>query len=111
MDWVPVVVVAGFVIVVAIAIIMAVRGIAEWISNSFKPVLTRRARVTGKRTRVSGGGEHSHVRTTYYATFELAESGSRHEFRVSGRVHGSLSEGDEGELTYQGTRYHGFSRS
>ena len=110
MEWVPVVVGAGFVIVAILVVATVVRGIVEWISNSLKPVLTERARVTGKRTRVSGGGQHGHTSTTYYVTFELAEDGSRHEFKVSGRTHGSLCEGDEGELTYQGTRYHGFSR-
>jgi hypothetical protein len=110
MAWVSIVVVAGFVIVAVIILITGVRGIAEWISNSSKPVLTERARVTGKRTHVSGGGQHSQARTNYYVTFELAEDGSRHEFRVSGKAYGRLSERDEGELTYQGTRYVGFSR-
>ena len=109
MEWVPVVVVAGFVIAGVVIIITVVQGIAEWISNSFKPVLTKRERVTGKRTHVSGGGQHSHARTSYYVTFELTEDGSRREFRVSGKAYGRLSEGDEGELTYQGTRYRGFS--
>ena len=114
-ECIPVVVGAGFVIAAAFIIITLVRGIAEWLSNSSKPVLTKRARVTGKRTHVSGSGgsthHHGHTRTTYYVSFELIEDGTRHEFRVSGKEYGILCEGDEGDLTYQGTRYRGFSRS
>jgi hypothetical protein len=32
------------------------------------------------------------------------------EFSISGRDYGLLAEGDVGELEFQGTRYHGFSR-
>ncbi len=122
MDGIPVIISVIFVIVFAAVIVTAVRGLLGWASNNAKPVLTARARVTGKRTRVTGGGEmRSH--TSYYATFELAEDRTRHEFKVSGKVYGTLlafrighsdgtlSEGDEGDITYQGTRYHGFSRS
>ena len=48
--------------------------------------------------------------TTYYVTFE-AESGDRTEFRVSGREYGSIAEGDQGKLTFQGTRYISFDRN
>lgn len=47
--------------------------------------------------------------TTYYVTFE-AEKNNRMEFRVSGKEFGMLAEGDQGKLTYQGSRYHFFER-
>ncbi len=110
MQIIPVIIGVIFIIVFVAIIITAVRRLAEWMDNNTKPVFTVGAKVTGKRTRVTGGGEmRSH--TTYYATFELDEDRTRHEFKVSGKVYGILSEGDEGHLTYQGSRYHGFSRS
>ena len=51
----------------------------------------------------------SHTSTTYYATFQV-ESGDRMEFSVSGAEYGMLAEGDQGSLTFQGTRYLGFER-
>ena len=49
------------------------------------------------------------VSTSYYATYQL-DSGERLEFSVGGREYGMLAEGDQGTLTYQGTRYKGFER-
>jgi hypothetical protein len=94
-------------------LIRAMGGIARWVSDSSKPVLTRRARVIGKRTHVSGGGgtQPSGTWTAYFVSFELVEDGSRHEFKVRGKEYGLLCEGDEGHLAYQGGRYRGFSRS
>ena len=47
--------------------------------------------------------------TWYYATFQV-ESGDRMEFSASGREYGLLVEGDTGRLTFQGTRYLGFTQ-
>ena len=38
------------------------------------------------------------------------KGGERMEFGLYGKDFGLLVEGDEGVLTYQGTRYHGFDR-
>lgn len=46
----------------------------------------------------------------YYVTFEV-ESGDRMEFSVYGKEYGMLAEGDEGKLTFQGSRYLGFERA
>src|SRR4051812_12888390 len=89
-----------------------VKGIAEWSHNNGMPVETLPARVVAKRGETSGNGMHHHhhrVRTSYYVTFEL-KSGERMEFGLDGSDFGLLVEGDEGELTFQGTRYHGFER-
>lgn len=45
----------------------------------------------------------------YYVTFQF-ESGDRMEFQVYGSEYGMLAEGDEGKLTFQGTRYLSFER-
>lgn len=42
-------------------------------------------------------------------TFQV-ESGDRMEFVVSGTEYGVLVEGDQGQLTFQGTRYLSFDR-
>ena len=52
---------------------------------------------------------HSSSSTYYYVTFEV-ESGDRLEYQVSGEEYGLLVEGDQGKLTFQGTRYKGFVR-
>ena len=51
----------------------------------------------------------SSARTRYFATFEL-EKGTRLELEVNDYEYGMLAEGDQGKLTFQGTRYLGFER-
>ena len=102
-----------FVLVIGAILFSIVRGVGQWAWNNGQPVLTEQARVVAKRTETGGhvGGETGgRVYTTYYVTFEL-ESGERREFEVRGRDSGALVEGDEGSLTYQGTRYKGFERA
>jgi hypothetical protein len=87
--------------------------VAEWADNNSKPVLSAPARVITKRSETSGSVSRNtggSVSTSYYATFEL-ETGERREFSMYGKAYGLLAEGDEGTLTYQGTRYHGFERN
>ena len=106
---VPIIVGIGFVIVIGILIISAAKGLNTWTTNNNSPILTVPAAIVAKRTEVSGGGHDTSASTSYYATFEL-ENGERVELRVSGKVYGSFVEGDNGTLTYQGTRYHQFER-
>ena len=51
----------------------------------------------------------SHTSTSHYVTFQV-ESGDRMELNVTGSEYGLLVEGDQGRLTFQGTRYLGFER-
>ena len=53
---------------------------------------------------------HATSSTDYFVTFEV-ESGDRMEFLMAGTEYGQLMEGDEGKLTFQGTRYLGFERA
>ena len=51
----------------------------------------------------------SSTHTRYFATFEL-EDGSRLELGLKDAEYGMLAEGDQGQLSFQGTRYLGFER-
>jgi Protein of unknown function (DUF2500) len=98
-----------FVIVISFILFSAVKGVTQWSQNNQSPTLNVWAKVLGKRTAVKGGGE-SRAYSHYYITFEV-ESGDRVELKVKDTDYGMLVEGDEGELTFQGTRYLGFERS
>lgn len=106
-----------FVLVIGTFVVTAVRGISQWNKNNNSPRLTVMATVVAKRTQVShhhhaGGADHvGHTTssTRYYATFQV-ESGDRMELCVSGYEYGMLVEGDQGKLSFQGTRYLGFER-
>ncbi|WP_053369053.1 DUF2500 domain-containing protein [Bacillus sp. FJAT-27245] len=105
----PIFFIVMFVIVIGVIFFAVVKGIGEWSSNNKQPRLTVKAVVVSKRTEVSGGSGDSSASTWYYATFEV-ESGDRMEFAVNGRDFGLIAEGDAGNLDFQGTRYHGFTR-
>ena len=105
-----------FILVIGMFIMAFVQGISEWNKNNNSPRLTVPATVVAKRTNVSHhhhGGvnehHHHHTSTSYYVTFQV-ESGDRMELQVSGQEYGMVVEGDVGNLTFQGTRYHGFER-
>jgi hypothetical protein len=109
---VPIFIALIAILIVGILIFTIIKAIAKWQHNNTQPVLSVASRVVTKRTRVSGHAPPDRVRTTstyYYCTFE-DERGQRHEFRISGKEYGQLVEGDQGTLTYQGTRYRGFQR-
>ena len=97
--------------------LIAVKGIAQWNRNNHSPRLTVEATVVAKRqhtTRHHHGGvddmHHVSTDTTYYATFQF-ESGDRLELRIPRDQIGYLVEGDQGKLTFQGTRFLGFART
>ena len=105
-----------FVLVIGTFIVTAVKGICQWNKNNNSPRLTVPATVVSKRTNVTrhhhggaNGHHHHNTSTTYYVTFQV-ESGDRMELHVAGHEYGLLVEGDNGRLTFQGTRYLGFER-
>lgn len=109
---IPFMIVGGliFLIVIGVSATVMVKGLAQWSRNNASPVVTTSAVVTSKRTDVSGGSNERRAITSYLVTFETP-TGERHEMRMPGSNYGILSEGDEGRLTFQGTRYRGFERS
>ncbi len=112
------------IVVFAVLLIGAIgRGIYVWMKNNRSPQETVNARVVAKRMKVSGHGGtamtnrvstmntiHSSTYTQYFVTFEL-EDGKRLELGVKDPEYGMLAEGDQGRLSYQGTRYLGFERT
>lgn len=103
-----------FLLVIGMFLFVIIRGIGQWNHNNHSPRLSVPARVVSRRQHHehhaaanSGTGMGS---TSYYVTFEV-ESGDRMEFHLTGKEYGMLAEGDEGMLTFQGTRYHGFERN
>ena len=108
------------IVIMVVILLSAARGISTWNKNNHSPRLTVSAMVVSRRTEVShhchtnagdaGDGYHTTSSTWYYFTFQFASSG-RMEFQVEGSEYGMLVEGDEGELTFQGTRYLGFERN
>lgn len=105
-----------FFIIMATFVVTLVKSITQWNKNNHSPRLTVPARIVAKRTnhtRHHHNGPNSHLHgstsTSYYVTFEV-ESGDRMELRMQGHEYGLLVEGDQGQLTFQGTRYLGFQR-
>ena len=106
-----------FLLVTAMFVVIAVKGISEWNKNNNSPRLTVPATVVSKRTNVSHSHHHhgnNHIAhtstsTTYYVTFQV-ESGDRMELRMAGHQFGLIVEGDRGQLTFQGTRFLDFQR-
>lgn len=95
------------IVVLLLLLPIIVRGISIRHKNNNSPRLSVPVKIVTKRAHINVSNGDSH--TTYYVTFE-AESGDRTEFRVSGREYGSMVEGDQGKLTFQGTRYISFDR-
>lgn len=116
---IPILAMIIFIIVIAVFVVVFVKGIRQWNKNNHSPRLTVDATVVAKRTDIrhsSGTHNHTtgmhtggHTSTTYHVTFQV-ESGDRMEFHVSGEEYGLLVEGDYGDLSFQGTRYLGFNR-
>ena len=107
-----------FILVIGVFVVTAVKGISQWNKNNHSPRLTVPATVIAKRTNVSHHHHHNHAATgmghtthstSYYVTFQV-ESGDRMELHLAGHEYGLLVEGDQGKLTFQGTRYLGFER-
>ena len=108
-------------IIFAIVIYVFIQAIRQWHYNNQQPRLTVEATAVAKRTDVTSSsspvagdasGAHgftSSSSTWYYVTFEV-ESGDRMEFSVNGSEYGMIAEGDQGRLSFQGTRFLSFER-
>ncbi|MCG7379663.1 MULTISPECIES: DUF2500 domain-containing protein [Paenibacillus] len=101
-----------FVLIIGIVLLSVGKEVWRWGRNNTEPLLTVPSRITGRRMQVSQSHAESgsSARTLYYVTFEV-ESGDRLEFKVRGEEYGLCSEGDEGRLSFKGTRYVGFERN
>ena len=106
-----------FSLAISTVFISLIKGVKEWNKNNHSPrltvpatVVTKRTDVTRRRSGGTKGHHHYHASTNYYVTFEV-ESGDRMELHLSGPEYGLLVEGDNGKLSFQGTRYLGFERT
>ena len=86
--------------------------IGEWVHNNNAPRLSVSAVVVDKRraTHHHHSNGHHHHTHSYHVTFEV-QSGDRMALRVPRSEFDLLVEGDEGTLSFQGTRYLGFTRT
>lgn len=102
-----------FCFVFGLILFVIIKGLSQWNKNNHAPRLTVPATVVAKRGHTTShhhsGDVHHHHSTTYYVTFQV-ESGDRMELMVPDAEYGLLIEGDQGNLTFQGTRYLSFAR-
>ena len=106
-----------FVLVIGLFIYAVVQAIARKQKNDASPRLTVLARVVSRRQEVThharnmnDGVYHTSSTTRYFVTFQV-ESGDRLELELDGSDFGMLAEGDEGRLSFQGTRFLEFQRT
>ncbi len=106
-----------FVLVIGLFIYAVVQAIARKQKNDASPRLTVLARVVSRRQEVThharnmnDGVYHTSSTTRYFVTFQV-ESGDRMELELDGSDFGMLAEGDEGRLSFQGTRFLDFQRT
>jgi hypothetical protein len=101
----------GFVLAIVVGgfLYVIVRGLRSWIGNNTSEVVTRAITVVDKRTEVWGGSGDSSATTNYYITFQMDDQ-SRIELQVRADKYGLIVVGDQGDLTYQGTRFKEFHR-
>ncbi len=101
-----------FIVVLGVILVTLFRGIKQWDSNNKAPRLTVAATVVAKRTAVRRHHHQNSITThtsSYYATFQVV-SGDRMELMIPAGQIGYLVEGDQGMLSFQGTRFLGFER-
>lgn len=98
---VPIIIVGMFIYIIGSQILQAQH-------NRQQSLLTRRARIVGRRQRLSRGA-NNHAHTAHFVTFEF-EGGEREEFSMRGDEYAMLAEGDVGTLQSQGTWFKGFQR-
>ena len=98
-----------FTIVVMVFVTSFVKGLVQYFRNSSTPKETIPASLVAKRKHAMDGDGDTDAHTSYYATFET-EKGNRLEFLVSSGFSGMHEEGDEGMLTYKGTRFIDFRK-
>lgn len=106
-----------FVLVIGLFIYAVVQAILRKQENDASPRLTVLARVVSRRQEVThharnmnDGVYHTSSTTRYFVTFQV-ESGDRMELELDGSDFGMLAEGDEGRLSFQGTRFLDFQRT
>ena len=96
-----------FAMVIGTFVVVLGKSAARGIKNSAAPRLTTQARVVNRRENYRRHSRDMAGWTDYYVTFEVP-SGDRMELEMSGEQYGLIAEGDQGQLTFQGTRFISF---
>lgn len=112
----PVMFIIVFLLAIGMILSSVVKSFTQKRKDDQSPRLTVDAVVVGKREEVSthhhhtgNGVDHTHRSTAYYVTFEV-ESGDRMELEIPREEVGYIIEGDQGKLTFQGSRFLVFER-
>ena len=97
--------------IVVIGIVCAIiysiaTGASTAIKNSNSPLVSNRATIVDKRSKLLNTDHHV---TEYYATFEFGDR-TRLELKIPEQITGTITVGDQGVLSWQGTRFKGFAR-
>lgn len=98
-----------FVAVLVLTLFRLFRKAQRFTANAAEPERTVTARVVGRRSATHGGGDGP-VTTTHHVTFETPDGG-RLELELPHREFGLVIEGDQGQLTHQGTWFRRFERT
>ena len=91
------------------------KGLVTWFSNNSAPVQTvpavvvRMKETDNTTVMTNADGSSMIMPDTVYSVWFRTEDGVEREFHVRAREYRSFREGMRGELTYQGTRWHGFA--
>lgn len=91
------------------------RGVMDWNNNRHSQVTVVKAGVISKKEDEvqhydAQTGALNGVTSSYYVFFQVEDGGEVLRFHVSLREFRKLSEGDRGELKYQGSRFIGFEK-
>jgi hypothetical protein len=89
----------SFALILVLFAVLALAIVGYFVYNLAQPKVTRKARVTGKRKRIST----SRGASGYCCTFEF-EDGQRQEYDVSVDTYVSVAANDVGELDTKGAR-------
>lgn len=110
---IPLIVGAGFLLVFGAIAWAMISAISQWMSDNAAPVETFEARIIAKRDKITRGTSTPNTSGatfhSYFATFEYS-NGQRKEFGIKESDFGVLMEGDNGTLTFQGSRFNSFQR-
>jgi len=104
-----------FMIVFGVIIFSIAKNISTNMHNNKQPIIPVEAKIVSKRYDVSNyrhstnNNIHRSSSTSYYVTFEL-NNGERLEFLVPSYDFGMIVEGDNGTLSFQGTKFISFIR-
>lgn len=81
--------------IVVVGVVAMLKGVMSGATRINAPLRRMPALVVGERTKITGGGDNSSAKTSYYITLEF-KSGDRAEFSTSDEVIGAVTEGDLG---------------